>query len=463
MNIGLRDEEISELLRVFKGDFHQVFAHVVAEKNNELLKKLLLSPAFKIKFNDPSLRKTIIDTFLLASEKQDTQLVKLILQSPMLDIIRNVKELRIPILEAFCDAAEFNDVELLKIMIKSQLGIDYRDECALKIAVVNRNYDAVKVLLQAGSVLPGTTIFARAVPTREMLLTAVANGDAKTINLLLTDRSIDPAFDHNILLKTALESGFNEVLHFLLQDDRINPGEENNIALCIAARNGNLEGVKQLLQHPKVGFPFESRTSIRRSEETNPLICAMKAPVQMREILVTLLKDPRSDPNSAIDYAIKHDLFDAIELLLNDPRLDLTKMPQEYRSLGKNLRSQVPWDLRRVWKLTNEKLTLAIPERHSRSEKILLTLQELKKLGYLDTKTSKLLDHDQFASAVYTPVNKVKQILRDRGLPNQLVNVDEIVLALLIAYFQGPNKANTLKILETVLPTADYQYLQRYY
>lgn len=459
MNLGLSKLELQNLIDEFKGDQEKIFIDTVHRKDADLLKTLLKSPTFKIKYNLPHLKTTITDALKLGVEKQDTTLVKLILLSPMYDIIKNeAKVLRIPLLEAFCDAAEYNDLELLRFFIGSELGIDYRDDCALNVAVNSRNYEAIKIILEAGSVLPGTTDFSRAVPTRGMLLTAVANDDAKTVNLLMSDKSINLSFDRNILLKTALENGYNNVLHFLLIDGRIDPGDENNIALCIAARNGNFGGVKQLLEDPRVKFPSGQS---RRSNETNPLICAMQSQHNMVEVLSALMKDPRSDPNSGINYAIEHDIFDAIDMFLNDPRTDLGKLPMEYRELGEKLRSKQAWNLRRVWKLSNEKLSISIPEQLPRNEKILLVLQELDKLGYLDIKTSKLLETDQFASAIYSPERTVSEILKSRGLPNRLINVDGVVAALLVAYLMGPNRTNTSKILEDVLPASDYQYLMR--
>jgi Ankyrin repeats (3 copies) len=87
---------------------------------------------------------------------------------------------------------------------------------------------------------------------------AIKDNDVEKVKLLLLDKHVDPS-RYNFALKYAAIKGFTEIMEILLSDKRIDPSIENNHAIKRASEIGHTEVVKILLQDKRVSSSFDWR------------------------------------------------------------------------------------------------------------------------------------------------------------------------------------------------------------
>jgi ankyrin repeat protein len=146
---------------------------------------------------------------------------------------------------------------------------------------------------------------------------ACQGGHADVVAVLLTDKRVTPSVQSLDLLATACENGHVEVVKLLLADKRANPAEKDQAAIRAAAHLGHTEIVKLLLADERVDPSSEDQYSIRWACENGH-----SAVVQL------LLADRRVDPSAkdqieyAIRWACENNHLEVVKLLLADPRVD---------------------------------------------------------------------------------------------------------------------------------------------
>lgn len=146
----------------------------------------------------------------------------------------------------------------------------------------------------------------------QQIITASENNLSDILRLLL--ENYDGELNNTIWIwKTACENGYIEVILVLLNDSRINPGANDSFPLRCAASYGNTDIIKILLKDGRVN-PNDRDTHTVRYK----------------------LSDPPIDTNSSIESAYINNKRDAVEILVNDPRvresldMDYIKLYEQY-------------------------------------------------------------------------------------------------------------------------------------
>ena len=144
---------------------------------------------------------------------------------------------------------------------------------------------------------------------------AVHDGDAVTVQRLLTDGRVNPAAMDNDAIISAAESGFTPVVQLLLADGRADPAARNNDAIIGAAVRGHTQVVQLLLADGRADPSARSNAAI---------ICATD--FGHAQVVQLLLTDGRADPsarnNAAIRSAAEEGFTEVVQLLLADGRAD---------------------------------------------------------------------------------------------------------------------------------------------
>jgi len=145
----------------------------------------------------------------------------------------------------------------------------------------------------------------------KLLQCACSRGYTEIVELILENKSVNPADQDNILIRLACQHGYANIMRILLADFRVDPAVDNNILIRIAMKYPEI--VKMLLTDPRVN-------------PTNKLFrdaCRFG----YAETVRVLLSDPRVDPtdmdNEAIMSAIICGHFQVVVELLADPRTKL--------------------------------------------------------------------------------------------------------------------------------------------
>jgi ankyrin repeat protein len=110
--------------------------------------------------------------------------------------------------------------------------------------------NALKSFIEANSEY---TTNPSAMPYRNAgLLTAVQEGHAPVVELLLQNVNVDASAYNNIAIRGASFNGNVDIVKLLLARPEVDPGASENIALIGAVSNGHTEIVRVLLEHPKI-------------------------------------------------------------------------------------------------------------------------------------------------------------------------------------------------------------------
>jgi ankyrin repeat protein len=169
---------------------------------------------------------------------------------------------------------------------------------ALMAAVQTGQTDIVDQLLANPQTKPNETVF----------LAAVHLNYPAIVQRLLA--YVNPAFDDNRAIKDAATMGFGDVVKVLLSDRRVDPAAEHDQALLIATQRGNLEMMRLLLAAPS----------------TNPAIpllrSAEKGPVNAVSVLVADPKTTRPLKDLALYTAAIYRQLDIVNLLLTNPEVN---------------------------------------------------------------------------------------------------------------------------------------------
>lgn len=179
------------------------------------------------------------------------------------------------------------------------------------------------------------------------------SSDEEIIKMLLNDPRVDPSDQNNRLFIDMCSKGYTEIVKLLLDDERINPSAQNNGAIMEACWYGRSDVIELLLNSDRVIInPFyddniESiiiRAFHMKNQEIIKMLVSDKRFDQFLrnraiisvcgyghghiENIKLLLNDERIDPsirnNEAIKIAIKRNRLEVVELLLNNPKINMT-------------------------------------------------------------------------------------------------------------------------------------------
>lgn len=144
-----------------------------------------------------------------------------------------------------------------------------------------------------------------------LLRKAAIWGDMKVIRYLVENRGISPSTGDNIALIAASHNGQCEVMEYLLKYPEVNPAAQDNLALeyCDSA-----DAMEILLRYPNVNPAVKDNSA---------LIYACKR--GQKKIVKLLLEDPRIGKiitTKALTAAVKADEINIIRMLLLDGRVD---------------------------------------------------------------------------------------------------------------------------------------------
>jgi len=131
--------------------------------------------------------------------------------------------------------------------------------------------------------------------SKEMLwMRAIIQNDIATIQLLLQDTTINPAFDDQITLTKAIECGRIEIVTLLLNNSQIDPTASDNLALRKAAEYNRLSIVNRLLKCKDVDPAACDNEAIRLAARYGNF-----------DVVRRLLKDKRVDPSARNNEALR--------------------------------------------------------------------------------------------------------------------------------------------------------------
>ena len=130
---------------------------------------------------------------------------------------------------------------------------------------------------------------------------AVHDGDAVTVQRLLTDGRVNPAAMDNDAIISAAESGFTPVVQLLLADGRADPAARNNDAIIGAAVRGHTQVVQLLLADGRADPSARSNAAIICATDLghrNNAAIRSAAEEGFTEVVQLLLADGRADPSA---------------------------------------------------------------------------------------------------------------------------------------------------------------------
>jgi hypothetical protein len=183
------------------------------------------------------------------------------------------------------------------------------------------------------------------------LTRACREGRLDIMNIILSDKRVDPNKNHSILLIQACRSSSPnniEVVQILLGDQRIEAGGGGNQAIVAACQLGYTKIVRLLLGYPEVDPSVDDNRPLRdaclhgfveilqmllKDDRVNPSVgeglALQNACYQgHHQIVKMLMGDKRMDPsarrNRAICIALVSKEHRIVELLMGDPRVKVT-------------------------------------------------------------------------------------------------------------------------------------------
>ena len=168
----------------------------------------------------------------------------------------------------------------------------------------------------------------------KLFVYACKNGDTELVKLLLLANTcqIDPGTDNNCAIRCASEMGHTEIVKLLLNDPRVDPSADDNYAIQWASLKGYTEVVRLLLNDPRVNPNDNNKNAMRWA--------SLKGYTEIVKLLLRAV-DP-GDNNRAIRLACNNSHTEIVKLLLNDPRVD----PSSYdNNAVKYTRSMVIMDI----------------------------------------------------------------------------------------------------------------------
>jgi ankyrin repeat protein len=136
-------------------------------------------------------------------------------------------------------ASNNGHIEIVKLLLQDPRIDPSADKyAAFKVAVMNNNFEIVKLLFNKNAKLGGSIIIAS------------ESGYYEIVEFLLK-YDIDSE-DLSYAVVIATKNNHVEIVKLLLQDDRVDPSYDQNDAMRKAYYHGNLEIMKLLLNHPMV-------------------------------------------------------------------------------------------------------------------------------------------------------------------------------------------------------------------
>lgn len=151
------------------------------------------------------------------------------------------------------------------------------------------------------------------------------------VKLLLKNQYVDPANNHNYMIREACTRGLVHTVTCLLADPRVDPTAMNNSALLNAIRGGHVKTVKLLLADPRVD-PTTVKGPLLSHDKIYALVCAINGGHAEPnigghvEIVKLLLDDKRVDPsmnqNFAFLEAVEGGNEDIVKMVISDARVD---------------------------------------------------------------------------------------------------------------------------------------------
>ncbi|ORY36734.1 hypothetical protein BCR33DRAFT_476168 [Rhizoclosmatium globosum] len=175
-----------------------------------------------------------------------------------------------------------------------------RNNRALYWSCIKGETAAVKLLLER---LENTVDY------QEALYHACTSGSPDLLNLLLENPHVDPSADNCRALLKACESSDAKLMTILLEDERVNPNCVDRI-ISIAVTHG-CDVLQTLLNDGRADPAAQNNEGIRVAAKKN-----------LFEEIECLLSDPRVDPKVALPIAAAHGNIDAFYTLMEDSRVN---------------------------------------------------------------------------------------------------------------------------------------------
>ena len=245
------------------------------------------------------------------------------------------------------------------IMLLSHPSIDpcYENNRPITFACSTGQTEVVELLLAFPQVDPTVNNY-------EPLLSAVRLGYSDVVELLIKDERVSPDYGNNKAIRMACEVGKFGIVELLIKDSRVDPSVDNNICAIYACHGGSKPILKLLLEHG-VQVPDQAVSIaheqghwplvrfLLKMDQFNPLASYHRSILEALEmenytLLEELLMDKRLNPNYSrltkdktlnsilanesvykyadpfffFDYACKHRLPTALELLLRYKDID---------------------------------------------------------------------------------------------------------------------------------------------
>jgi ankyrin repeat protein len=266
---------------------------------------------------------------------------------------------------------------------------------ALKNAITIRDEKRICDLVRTKRVDPCIDYKEKIYGGNHILEAVCSKGDEDLVKFLIEDSKIDPAANDDGALKSAVESENMKVIQLLFKDKRVNPFtstrkvfESDAMSIAIRKINSNkiqrLEIVQLFLTHSDCSLLKTFKCAInnnkldvielllKQSQDTlypcyNEGI-TWAAANGHTEILKKLLEyrnvDPSYKDNAALKGAVRYQHLENINLLLNDPRINLSMESEQSISVLESLLTHIS--------------ELQLKERHNHREMIQLLLKHPK-------------------------------------------------------------------------------------
>lgn len=258
----LTDQILLDIIKVLDNDTSNETESILNKIFDDIIEKNIHHDVMRVLLFDPRINPNYNSNYaiIFASQQNHAMTLSILLESPRVD----PDDLDCCALGI---ASQHNHTEIVKLLLNDEriifnAGYIYAIKIASKLShtqilnmliakhdlhqLTNQKIISIIEVLKPNST-ETVTILNKIF--RELVEKNIRN---RTIEYLLNDARVDPAYDDNYAIIVASKNDYLEVARILLRDSRVDPSAQYNIAIGMASQNGNYEFVKILLQDPRV-------------------------------------------------------------------------------------------------------------------------------------------------------------------------------------------------------------------
>ena len=209
------------------------------------------------------------------------------------------------------------DAPLTKLILESDaVTCEPQLHQAIKLAIKNRGFDGVMVLLKDGE------RFDPSFDNNWLICAITEHGNVSLLEQLLLDKRVDPSARSNLPLKTACKNGRSVQVELLLQNSHLKLSEADLTLIVAASKSGDARTVKMLLDDDRIDFSQKSREAAKSASQ-NGHAAAIKVLLTHSKTKDAFISDKNADRlyDDVLYSMSKAGDLEVVLLLLSNPNI----------------------------------------------------------------------------------------------------------------------------------------------